>query len=129
MREESFTKVYELIQLNIRYLITNEKKENSIMDRCYNFYNLFIDSITEESAIFPYLLNIDSGCGYYNQDMVYSFDLKTIDMIKSHLRQVFPKIIILCFIENGDVALTESEFGGIIINEFYLTKLKNIDYN
>ena len=129
MREESFTKVYELIQLNIRYLITNEKKENSIMDRCYNFYNLFIDSITEESAIFPYLLNIDSGCGYYNQDMVYSFDLKTIEMIKSHLRQVFPKIIILCFIENGDVALTESEFGGIIINEFYLTKLKNIDYN
>ena len=99
------------------------------MDRCYNFYNLFIDSITEESAIFPYLLNIDSGCGYYNHDMVYFFDLKTIEMIKSHLRQVFPKIIILCFIENGDVALTESEFGGIIINEFYLTKLKNIDYN
>ena len=53
MREESFTKVYELIQLNLRYLITNEKKENSIMDRCYNFYNLFIDSISEESAIFP----------------------------------------------------------------------------
>ena len=123
MTNKTFRNAYELSKLNVRYLITNEKKKNSIMDRCYNFYNSFIDSINEDSAIFPYLLNIDSGCGYYNQDTVYTFDLKNVDMIKSHLRQVFPKIIILCYVENGEVALTESEFGGIIINEFYLTKL------
>ena len=50
-------------------------------------------------------------------------------MIKSHLKRVFPKVIILCYIKNGEESMTESEFGGIIVNEFYITKFKNLDYN
>ena len=129
MKNSMFKNINELEKLNIRYLITSKKEENSIIDKCYKYYFSFVNSISEDSAIFPYLLNIDSGCGYYNKEPVYTFDLKNLNMIKSHLKQVFPQVIILCYIENGEVALTDSEFGGIIINEFYLTKLKNIDYN
>ena len=121
-----FNKIYGISQLNLRYLVTDEKEENSIMDKCYKFYNSFINSITEESAIFQYLLLIDGGSGFYKKE---NFDLKNLNMIKSHLRQIFPKIILLCYIENGEVALTESNLGGIVINEFYITKNKNIDYN
>ena len=119
----------EIEALNLRYFLINENDENSIIGKCYKFYKNFVNSITEESAIFPFLLNIDSGSGYYNKELVYAFDLKNLNMIKSHLNQVFPKIIILFYIEGGGVAGTESEFGGILMNEYYLTKLKNIDYS
>ena len=119
----------EIESLNLRYFLINENDENSIIGKCYKFYKNFVNSITEESAIFPFLLNIDSGRGYYNKEVVYAFDLKNLNMIKSHLNQVFPKIIILFYIEGGGVAGTESEFGGILMNEYYLTKLKNIDYS
>ena len=119
----------EIEALNLRYFLINENDENSIIGKCYKFYKNFVNSITEESAIFPFLLNIDSGSGYYNKELVYAFDLKNLNMIKSHLNQVFPKIIILFYIEGGGVAGTESEFGGILMNEYYLTNLKNIDYS
>ena len=119
----------EIESLNLRYFLINENDENSIIGKCYKFYKNFVNSITEESAIFPFLLNIDSGSGYYNKELVYAFDLKNLNMIKSHLNQVFPKIIILFYIEGGGVAGTESEFGGILMNEYYLTNLKNIDYS
>ena len=102
---------------------------NPPIGKYYKFYKNFVNSITEDSAIFPFLLNIDSGSGYYNKELVYAFDLKNLNMIKSHLNQVFPKIIILFYIEGGGVAGTESEFGGILMNEYYLTNLKNIDYS
>ena len=129
MKKNSFLYSYEITNMNIRYLITEKAEKNSIIERFNNFYNSFTDSISEDSAVFPYLLNIDGGSGFYNEEEVYTFDLKNVDMIKSHLKQVFPKIIILCYLENGEVALTESEFGGIIINEYYLSKVKNLDYN
>ena len=122
-------KFVEIELLNLHYIVTNEKKENSIMDRCYKFYESFTNLITEESAIFQYLLLIDGGSGYYKEENVYAFDLKNLNMIKSHLNQIFPKIILFCNIKNGDVALTDSNCGGIVINEFYITDIKNIDYN
>ena len=82
----------EIEALNLRYFLINENDENSIIGKCYKFYKNFVNSITEESAIFPFLLNIDSGSGYYNKELVYAFDLKNLNMIKSHLNQVFPEV-------------------------------------
>ena len=129
MTKEPFANPSDIENLNLRYYITKKRGINSILDRSYNLYESFINNISEDSAIFPYLLNIDGGIGYYEKEDVYTFDLKNLDMIKNHLRQVYPEVIIFCYIEDGEVALTESEFGGIIINEFYLTKVKNLDYN
>ena len=129
MKTEPFQEVDEIENLNIRYVITSKKKNNSIMDKAYKFYNKVVDSITEDSAIFPYLLYVYCGSGYYKKDDVYTFDLKNLDMLKTHLKQTFPKVIIFCYINKGEEALTESEFGGIVLNEFYITEKKFIDYN
>ena len=129
MKTEPFQEVDEIENLNIRYVITSKKKNNSIMDKAYKFYNKVVDSITEDSAIFPYLLYVNGGSGYYKKDDVYTFDLKNLDMLKTHLKQTFPKVIIFCYINKGKEALTESEFGGIVLNEFYITEKKFIDYN
>ena len=129
MKANPFEEVNEIENLNIRYVITSQKENNSIMDKTYKFYNKFVDSLTEDSAIFPYLLYVDGGSGYYKKDDVYTFDLKNLDMLKTHLKQVFPKVIIFCYINKGEEALTESEFGGIVLNEFYITEKKFIDYN
>ena len=82
----------EVENLNMRYIITSKSENNSIIDRSNKFYNKIIDSISENSAIFPYLLNINSGSGYYKHESYYTFDIKNLEMIKSHLRQVYPKV-------------------------------------
>ena len=84
----------EVENLNMRYIITSKWENNSIIDRSNKFYNKIIDGISENSAIFPYLLNINSGSGYYKHESYYTFDIKNLEMIKSHLRQVYPKVII-----------------------------------
>lgn len=91
-----------------------------------NLYNIISQNTQENDIFFNQISILDLE---NNKENVYTFDLKNLNMIKSHLKGVFPKIILLCYIEDGEVALNESYFGGIIINEFYITKIKNIDYN
>ena len=130
MKGVLFLNSNEIDNLNLRIFLTDQKEKGSIMDRSYQMYKEFVNSISEDSAIFPYLLNFNSGCGYYNKEEVYTFDLKNLDMIKAHLNQVYPKVIIFCYVENGEEAMTESEFGGIIINDYHLSKSNNnLDYN
>ena len=107
-------KLTDMKGLNLRFLVTSKAKKNSIIDRCHKFYHEFINSITEDSNIFQNLLYIVGGYGYYKKEYVYTFDLKNLDMIKSHFKRVFPKVIFLCYIKNGEESMTESEFGGII---------------
>ena len=114
--------------LNIRYIITSKSENNSIIDRSNKFYNKIIEGISEKSAIFPYLLNINSGSGYYKHESFYTFDITNLEMIKSHLRQVYPKVLVFCNAIEGEVAITESLTGGIIINDFYLTNNNNLNY-
>ena len=127
--QNNILSINEINKLNIKYLIIDEKKNNSIIDRCYNFYENFVNSISEKNDIFPYLINIDSGFGFYEKDIIYTFDLKNLKMIKSHLMEVFPKVIILCNIEKGQKALTDSLTGGIILHEYYLPQYENFEYN
>ena len=126
----------ELNLLNIKYYIVQEKVENSILDKVVTFFNKFIEGINENSVIYENLLFLDGGYGYYNKEMVYTYDLTNLKMIKSHLKDVLPKILIFCYIENDEIAFTTPEFQGIVINEFHLLKnykyiknIKSIDYN
>ena len=126
--EEDFLKLNEIEKLNLRFFLTNKKEVNSILDRSYKFYQNFITNISEDRAIFPYLLKAYNGCGYHDRKEVCNIDLKNLDMIKNYLRQVYPQVIVFCHIENDDIIL-KSEHGILIINEFYLTKIQNLDYN
>ena len=129
MKGNKFLNSNEIDNLNLRIFLTDQKEKDSIMDRSYQMYKEFVNNISEDSAVFPYLLNLNSGCGYYNKEAFYTFDLKNLDMIKAHLNQVYPKVIIFCYIEKGEEAMIESEFGGIIINDYYITKFNDLDYN
>ena len=100
MKKENFKLGNEILQLNLRYLIVNEKENNSIIDRCCYFYNNFVNSMTEDSPIFPYLLNITSWCWFYNKEKVYAFDLGDVGVMKSRLKQMFPEVIIFCCVVN-----------------------------
>ena len=95
MKGNKFLNSNEIDNLNLRIFLTDQKEKDSIMDRSYQMYKEFVNNISEDSAVFPYLLNLNSGCGYYNKEAFYTFDLKNLDMIKAHLNQVYPKVIIL----------------------------------
>ena len=57
--------IVSLNKIDIEYYILSECEENSIIDKSKKFFYDFVSKINEESKIFPYLLNIDSGIGYY----------------------------------------------------------------
>ena len=111
-------------KLNIRYYIVSKSDKNSILDKAYNFFNGYISKLTENSKIFKYLLNIDSGEGYYKGDKVYSFDMSNIKMVQSHLYELFPEILLFFYSENLNLANTNRNTGCIAINEYNI-KLEN----
>ena len=120
-------------KLKIKYYPFSETKTNSILYKVKEFFNNFIDLLTEDSKIFNYLLQIDSGIGYYQYNKVYTFDLRNVDMLKNNSKKLFPKgIIIYNLKEKKDgIALYSKKAGLIAINEIYITKIKyyGIDYN
>ena len=102
------------------------------MDKVSSFFKDFIDYLTEESQVFLYLLSVDSGCGYYQKQLVYTFDMSNIQMIKEHLNNYFPKIFIFYYLKyNHAFSFTDSDNGTISFN-LLLKNFNNIkinDYN
>ena len=126
----------ELNSLNIKYYVTSEKIENSILDKVVKFFDYYISGLNENSAVYENLLFLDGGHGFFNKEMVYTYDLTNLKMIKLHLKDIFPKILIFCNIKNDEIAFTTPEFGSVVINEYHLLKnyqdikgIKDIDYN
>ncbi len=75
----------------------------------------FIDSLKEESEIFPFLLQMNSGssCNYLNINRpIFSarMCMLTLDQIKNHLKASIPKFIlrIKCFSDFHAVSFTET---------------------
>ena len=121
----------EDLNIPIRHFIFSERKKNSILDKVYQFYNNFIEELTEEDEIFFYLLQIDSGYGFYKKNKVYTFDLTNIQMVKNHLKELFPKSLTFYKSNNGGIAFTSSITEAISINENFIMydKKNDIDYN
>lgn len=121
----------EDLNIPIKHFILSERKPNSILDRVYRFYNNFINELTEEDEIFFYLLQVDSGFGFFKKNKVYSFDITNIQMMKKHLKELLPKSLTFYNCDNDGIAFTSSITEAIIINEKYiLFDTKNdIDYN
>ena len=123
--------------LKIKNYILSERQDNSIMDKVYKFFFKFIESLTEDSKIFFYLLQLDSGIGFFHKKKVYTFDLTNINMVKKHLKSLFPQsLTIYNFYESKEhygKAFCDPETSGIALNEiFLLPKNKydiDIDYN
>ena len=122
--------------IKIRNFIFSEKEDNSIMDKVYQFYQAFFNGLTEDSNIFFYLMQLNSGIGFSRNQKVYTFDLTTVEMVKNHLKELFPKCLAIYdynnFKERSYEAFYLQQTGGIAINQKYLIpndKCKDIDFN
>ena len=131
-------KMEDLKELNIKiyYNTENSLNQYSILGRAINFINNYIESINSNSIVYEYLLYLEGGYGYYNKEKVYTYDLTNLKMLKLHLKQLIPKIIIFCYAKNNEMDFTVPEFNGIVINDYFLVpKFKNklgslkMDYN
>ena len=126
----------ELDSIKIRHFIFAEKENNSILDKVYQFYQTFFNLLTEDSNIFFYLLQLNSGIGYSHKQKVYTFDLTSLESVKNHLINLFPKCLTIYDYNNNKIrdyeAFCSSQTGGIAIDINYLIpndKCKNIDFN
>jgi len=126
----------ELKLIKIRSFIFSEKEDNSIMEKVYQFYQAFFNGLTEDSNIFFYLLQLNSGIGFCRKQKVYTFDLTTVEMVKNHLNELFPKFLTIYDYNNSKErsyeAFCSQQTGGIAIDQNYLIpndKCKDIDFN
>ena len=114
----------DLNELNLFYIISSECAENSIIKKTKKMFDDFISQLSDDSKLFEYLLNLDSGVGYYNNEKVYSFDMSNLKMIKGHLNELFPRIILFYNYDNDNLGDTNKSSGCIAFNVHKFTLIK-----
>ena len=114
----------DLNSLNLFYIISSNCAENSIIYKSKKMLNEFILKLSEDSKIFSYLLNLDSGIGYYNNEAVYTFDMSNLEMIKNHLNELFPRVILFYNRDNDNLGDTNKNSGCISFNFHKFTLIK-----
>ena len=103
-------------ELNINYVILSNCQSGSILDKTKKMFKDFISNLNESSKIFSYLLNVDSGAGYYNQEKVFTFDMTNLNTLKNHLEDIFPKVILFYVLNDNNLGNTDKNTGCIAIN-------------
>ena len=133
---DKLEKITDLNSLKIKYYINrffnidseenNNKNDGYIMDKVVKFFEQYIEKINENSVVYDNFLFLNGGYGYYKNEKVYTYDMTNLEVLKSHLKDILPQILIFCYMENEEIAFTTPEFGGIVINEYnFLKKYKN----
>ena len=112
---------------NSTYFILSECEENSIIDKAIKFFKDFVSNLKEESKVFPYLLNIDSGLGYYKGEYVYTFDMTNLKTIKTHLNGLFPNVLLFYYLDDGYLAHINKCIACIAINKYNLFRESSSD--
>lgn len=118
-------KIEDLDYIDISYSIFSKCEENSILKKAKNMFDKFINNLDYDSKIFWYLLNLDSGVGYYKNEPVYTFDMSNISMIKNHLNELFPKVMLFYYYENDNLGSTNKNAGCV---DFNVYKFLNEDH-
>lgn len=119
--------IESLKKINIKYIILSKIQKDSIIDKTRIFYNDFVSNLSENSKIFNYLLNLDSGIGYYKGEITYTFDMTNLETIKMHLKELFPNILIFYYYNNRVLANTNKGKPYIAINRMHFFQ-KNPSY-
>ena len=119
--------IESLNRININYFILSECEENSIIDKAIKFLKDFVSDLKEESKVFPYLLNIDSGLGYYKGEYVYTFDMTNLKTIKNHLNRLFPNVLLFYYLDDGYLAHINKCIACIAINKYNLFRESSSD--
>jgi len=81
-------------KLKFRYYSVKNLEKNSPLEASITFLNNFIKNIDENSPFLYPLILIDSGNYIYNEKNAYGYGLTNLEIVKSHLLNVVPDIII-----------------------------------
>ena len=104
--------------MNVKYSIVSECHPDSIISKAIKFYDEYVKNLTDKSKVFHYLVNLDSGLGEYGEESVYTFDMTNLKMIKAHLEELRPKVIIFYTFKNNIIANTQKSFPCVAINRY-----------
>ena len=127
---------YEGNELN--YIKIKNIEKNSPLNYAFDFLNNFIEELDCESNFYYPLLLVDGGHFNYKHKFgnnfkyisTYGFNLQSIDEIKTHLKNMLPKVILYTSNLGDNQALTNPINGNVIINiSNFEEKEINIDKN
>ena len=115
--------------MKIKYYIMDNVEKYSVFYYILNFFNEFINQLNESSYLFFPLLELNSGVGFYHQDKVYCFNMININILKKHLKEIIPEVIISFSLNVNQIALTQKYNGMISFNTQKIgIKEENLDF-
>ena len=88
-----FKNLNHFIDSNFQYYLFSKAENNSIIYYVKNFIHHFIEDLKDTDKVYYRLIELDAGISYYKYKSFYSFDLKNLDEIKSHLRDMMKDLI------------------------------------
>ena len=97
--------------MNVQYSIVSKCEPNSKIGRAINFYDEFVEKLTDKSKVFHHLVNL-----------VYAFDMTNLKMIKAHLEEFRPKVIIFFTFKNNNIANRQKSFPCLAVNRYLFFK-------
>ena len=104
--------------IKFTYYNTNQIDKGSPLSISLNFLNNLIDNLDEKSPFYYPLILINSGDYIYNKNNAYGYGLKNIEILKSHLRNSLPYVVII--IDDEEINLekinTNKAFNSFIFN-------------
>ena len=88
------TNIEEFKKLKFNYFTKNNIDNNSPLHNAISFLEEFIKDLDENSPFYYPLILIDSGRYNYNGKSIYGYGLNDKEIIKKHLNNILPDVII-----------------------------------
>ena len=116
----------------IHYLHKNNIEKESPLYYAFEFLNNFIENLDYDSNFYYPLLSIDGGYFHYKYDKddridyisTYGFNMLSLEMIKNHLKNLIPDVLLLSEYISDDNARTNPLNGNIFLN---INKFKDVN--
>ena len=119
--------------LNFKYYNTNSIENDSPLKNAMKFLDQFIKDLDENSPFIYPLILIDSGNYQFDNENAYGYGLISNEILKSHLENVLPDIIItITDIETkSKETVSNKVLSSVILNleSKYLSQLKSVNIN
>ena len=93
-------------KLDFKYYNTKTLEKDSLLESAMTFLVRFIDNIDDKSPFIYPLILIDSGNYIYGKENAYGYGLTNLDILKSHLYDAIPDIIIT--VNDGQIKSEET---------------------
>ena len=93
-------------KLDFKYYNTKTLEKDSLLESTLTFLVRFIDNLDNKSPFIYPLILIDSGNYIYGNEDAYGYGLTNLDILKSHLYDAIPDIIIT--VNDGEIKSEET---------------------